>query len=44
MTMLQYLWLQNNSFSGAIPDDISRLQGLRYLWLYKNNLDLPLPG
>jgi len=22
MTMLQYLWLQNNSFSGAIPDDI----------------------
>ena len=45
LTMLERLWLHNNSLSGPIPD-LSGLQNLKMLWLSGKNMELsgPVPA
>ena len=41
--MLEYLYLQGNSFHGAIPSSMASLKGLRDLDVSQNSLSGPIP-
>ncbi|CAK9266719.1 unnamed protein product [Sphagnum jensenii] len=43
LTNLQYLFLQNNSLSGTIPDWLADLPSLFQLFVWNNNFSSPIP-